>query len=71
MFLLRNLSSRPTSFKGSVVTFLSPGDGGPFGRMSETVFCSFETAAAHAEDDEAVEEKVRLEDRILVACRRK
>jgi hypothetical protein len=39
--------------------------------MSETVFCNFETAAAHAEDDRAVEEKVRLEGRILVDSMRK
>jgi hypothetical protein len=41
--------------------------GGVLGRISETVFCSFETAAAHAEDREAVEQKVRPGERIFRA----
>ena len=53
-----------------MVTLLPPGNGGRLGRMSETVFWSLETAAAHAEDTAAVEENVRLEDRTPLASMR-
>lgn len=50
MFLLRNFSSFPTIRSGSIVI-------GAFveedGRTSETVLCSFDTAAAHAESRRA------------------
>lgn len=71
MFLLRNLSSRPTSFRGSIETFFPSSVGGRLGSISETELWIFDTAAAHADDERAVEEKVRLEDGKFVDSMRK
>jgi hypothetical protein len=67
MFVLRNLSSRPTIFRGSMVILSLVG--GRLGRMSETVFCILDTAAAHAECFFAEDENFRFAGRRWVASR--
>lgn len=61
MFLLRNLSSRPTIFNGSIV--MLPEVGGRPGRISETALWILETASAHGDRDGGRVENFRLDGR--------
>lgn len=67
IFLLRNLSSLPTIFNGSIVMLLLFGR---LGSTSETVSCILATAAAHAESCLDLVENFRLAGRKLLFSRR-